>query len=218
MVFNGSVTVSASNPANNYQGVTEITGTLTLANADGIEAFACLEIAGGGLTVNGGTMPTGAGPPSVFPNLRTSLGVAFRIFSSGTLAMDCALRSLESIPGGYLDVLGGETGELNVSKVVGLQYVLISGTSLRRLVLPSNMAVRIGQLSIDRHPMLTEIAGFENVTLTPGTVDYGTYYSLRASGNPLLSSCRAQQLQQLFLGAGYPASSIIITGNGPACP
>src|SRR5262245_19746940 len=51
-VLSGDVFVSASNPASNYAGVTEIKGGLDLRNAQGIAALDCLEVVGGDVNVD----------------------------------------------------------------------------------------------------------------------------------------------------------------------
>jgi hypothetical protein len=106
---------------------------------------------------------------------------------------------------------------LDLSRVKEITHVRLHDTRLTRIVLPSNEALTLGQLRVDNNPELGEIAGFENITLTRFGITVSGAYSVRIVDNPLLSTCRAYQLRDLFLAAGFDASTMTISGNAPDC-
>jgi hypothetical protein len=73
-------------------------------------------------------------------------------------------------------------------------------------------------MRIENNLLLRNLDGLAGAALT-GTSQLGSgFYSLRVIGNPLLPACRAEELGKQVLDAGYPAASITVSMNGPACP
>jgi hypothetical protein len=94
-----------------------------------------------------------------------------------------------------------------------VRHIRIRGSLLTRLVLPSNATLNMGQFSLEDDPYLSEVAGFEGVTINSASV--GGTYSVRIVDNPLLSTCRANGIAKLFTDGGSPVESVTIMNNLP---
>lgn len=87
---------------------------------------------------------------------------------------------------------------------------------LRQLTLPRNGSFTAGQLRIQGNTKLTNIYGFENVQLT-GAASASGSYSVYISNNPALRPCRAHDIAQQFIDAGYSPAAITVESSG-TCP
>jgi hypothetical protein len=211
-VVDADVSVDKDHPAADYVGVTEITGDLDVYTFVGISAFDCLEIVGGQLEFWGGWRDDKL--LGSFPNLRR-VGRSIFFNADGTID-SCAFRSLEDLGTGDFDMMGDVYGELNLGSLHQFFRIAVQGTHLRQLTLPSNGTFKAGQLRIQGNDELANIYGFENVLLT-GSVSVGGDYSLYISNNPRLARCRAHDIAQVFVDAGYAPNMITVESSG-ICP
>jgi hypothetical protein len=203
------------------QGVTEISGTLTIRDLVGMEALSCLEHAGNDVTID---LFSGEAPESLWGlrNLRVVGGTLDIQPGSQDVHLDCAFRRLESVgsrylTGGAVDVRGRLVGELDLSRVTEVTHIRIRSSKLTRITLPSNVTLTMGQLFLENNAALTDVLGFSNVTLERTGIVVSGAYSLRIVDNALLSTCRAVQFQQIFLNAGFGETTMEISGNAPDC-
>lgn len=209
-VVDDDVFVGTYDLATDYVGVTEITGDLDLYSLVDVSSFDCLEIVGGQMEIrwNDDSLL------GSFPNLRR-VGQSIFFNSDGKID-SCAFRSLEDLGTGDFDMMGEVYGELNLGSLHQFFRIAVHGTHIRQLTLPSNGTFTAGQLRIQSNYELTNIYGFENVHLT-GSVSKGGDYSLYISGNPRLAPCRAHDIAQVFIDAGYALNMITVESSG-TCP
>lgn len=218
-VVDASAFVDMSNPATSYVGVTEITGDLKLNTLVDVSSFDCLEIVGGELDIQGGAQ--GEKLLGGFPNLRqVGSNINYTRFSGSTVDF-CSFRSLEvlgfSTHTGAFDVVGSDVdGDLNLGSLRDFFRVQLRNSLLGRLILPSNGTFVAAQLRLQGNSNLFNIYGFDNVQLTGATITGGDY-SVYISDNPLLLPCRAHDIAQVFLDAGYPPGRITVQSSG-SCP
>jgi hypothetical protein len=218
LVLPGDVSVSNDEDLAGLQGVTAIEGDLDLRSI-GVspDALGCLETVGDNVDISFFATDTDLSLWGL-RNLRSVAGSIDIRTGFDRVYVDCAFRRLESLgeryaTGGAIDTSGELSGELDVSSLSVVRHIRLEGGQLTRLVLPSNRTLNMGQLQIESHPFLSEIAGFTGVTIQAAST--GSTYSVRIVDNPQLSSCRANELAQLFLAGGSPQESMTIEGNLP---
>jgi hypothetical protein len=137
--------------------------------------------------------------------------------------VDCGLRRLESLgsaylTGGAVDVSSGPlAGELDLSRITEVTHIRIQGSDLTRVTLPSNVTLQMGQLFCVGNSALEDVSGFDNVTVTPSNIQVSGADSVRITNNALLSTCRAIELRDVFVAAGYSTTSMQISGNAADC-
>lgn len=212
-----NVIVGTVGAAAQFEGVTEIQGSLTIAAIQDLSAFSCLERVSSDVELDfndEGTMSLYG-----LRNLK-SVGGNLDIYATSKaleLRADCALSHLESVGsknllGGYVAASAALTGVLDLSRLGVVTHIRLSGTRLTRVALPSNVALTMGQLWFEGNSALSDILGFENVTLHPRNGVTGTY-SLRITKNPQLPNCRAEQFQQMFVAAGFDPALMAVSDN-----
>jgi hypothetical protein len=212
-VVDGDLYIHKDNPAKNYLGTTEFTGDVTFYTLADISSFDCLETVDGRLIIAVGN--DGESLAGAFPNLRR-VGLYIEYSRHETSIVDaCTFRSLETV--GSFDMWGSDvSGELNLGSLRQFFRIEVRSSLLRQLTLPSNGTFTAGQLRIERNANLTNIYGFENVQLTGANAASGSY-SVYISNNPRLARCRAHDLAQVFLDAGYSPAAITVESSG-TCP
>jgi hypothetical protein len=202
------------------EDVTEVTGQLEITTLDGLDALRCLSRVGNDLTITPGASEVG-----------TLWGLRNLVFVGGNLGLttggagvyvDCGLRNLESVgtalsTGGAIDFTSGGRGLLDLTKLLVVTHIRISGSALDRIVLPDDVTLTMGQVGLENNAQLTDVSGFQNVTIRRSPTQVSDAYSLRIVDNPMLSACRANELAQLWVDAGFSSTSIEISGNGPGC-
>jgi len=199
------------------QGVTSIEGQLTLRIAGQVDALSCLETVGDNLDID----VFGADTDVSLWGLRNLKTVGGGVELSAGLERvypDCGLSRLESLgmqylTGGAVDTTGDVSGELDLSRLTLVRHIRIRGSLLTRLILPSGVTLNMGQFLLEDDPYLTEVAGFEGVTIDSASV--GSTYSVRIVDNPSLSTCRANAIAKLFTDGGSPVESVTIMNNAP---
>lgn len=218
-VFDGDVTIDNLSPGTDFEGVTEITGSLDIDASAGLEGLDCLVTVRGDLSVS---LQSGGSFENALPRLAfvgESVDLRVGNFADPVL-FDCALPSLASIGtlllfSGNLDADGPLAGELNLSKLETFSSIRIDGTELERIVLPDDLSMSVSQLQVNNNRSLVELLGFDNMNLLgdPDPISY----SLWIVNNRLLSSCRANEFGELFEEAGYATDSIHVRDNA-SCP
>jgi hypothetical protein len=218
-VLPGDVIISSDEDLAGLQGVTAVEGGLRLSGI-GVspDSLSCLETVGDGLEMRVFAADTDVSLWGL-RNLRSVAGSIDLSAGLDRLYIDCAFRRLESIgeryaTGGAIDTSGDVSGELDVSNLTLARHIRLRGGQLTRVVLPSNRTLNMGQLQIEDHPYLTEVAGFAGVTIQSASLVSGAY-SVRIVDNPQLSTCRANELAQLFIAGGSPQETVTIEGNAP---
>jgi hypothetical protein len=219
LVLPGDVTISNDEDLAGLQGVTAVEGGLNLSGI-GVSptSLSCLETVGDDLEIR-----LFAADMDVslwgLRNLRSVAGSIELSAGLDRLYIDCAFRHLESVgeryaTGGAIDTSGDVSGELDVSNLKRARHIRLRGGQLTRVVLPSDRTLNMGQLQIEDHDYLTEVAGFAGVTIQSASLVSGAY-SVRIVDNPQLSTCRANELAQLFIAGGSPQETVTIEGNAP---
>jgi hypothetical protein len=218
-VHTGAVTVIKDSDITALEGVTSIEGDFVVLEGKGFDALHCLETVTGNVEISG----------AIFSddnlwglrNLKT-VGRDLRITGGqGRFYIDCAFRELENLGSdhntdGSFDGESGLTGELDVSKLTRLRHFRIGSSDLTHISLPHSGIFEMTQLFVEDEPHLTDIDGFDAVTLTmiPG-LDVTGFDSARFVNDPQLSECKAQAIAKLFLDAGFEAKSVVVMGNAP---
>lgn len=218
MVLPGDVDVRSEAELAALQGVTAVEGKLDISAPAGFDALSCLRTVGDNLDVD----VFGAEGDVSLWGLRNlqSVGGSVDVSSSfDRIYADCGLSQLVSlgekyVTGGAVDTYGGLAGELDLSHLKLVRHIRLRESSLTRLVLPSNQTMTMGQLLLEDQPYLSEVAGFSGVTIQSASLVSGAY-SVRIVDNPRLSTCRANELAQLFVAGGSPESTVTISGNEP---
>jgi hypothetical protein len=221
-VHTGSVTVIKDTDLTALEGVTSIVGDFLVLEGKGFDALHCLETITGDASISA----------AIFSddnlwglrNLKT-VGRSLRVSGGqARLYIDCAFRQLENLGSdhntdGSFDGDSGLTGELDISKLKRLRHFRVRTSNLTHISLPRSGTFEMTQFFVESEPRLTQIDGFDAVTLTmiPGLDSSGTD-SARFVANPLLSECKAQAIAKLFLDAGFEAKSVVIMGNAPCVP
>ena len=207
-----TVYVSEAMPGDQFIGVTDFDGILSVLDAVGLTAFDCLETVSGQLSLNNGTT-TAAKFGSAFPNLVSARDVDID-GDWGSQPIDCLFQSLARV--GMVEVTDRVTGTLNLTALTSFNQIFVQGTELKRIILPNNGTFKVSQMGFRQNYSLYEIAGFQNVTLTGAPGLTSPYYSLQFQSNPGVSGCRILELADLFRAAGYVEGSIVI--GTPTCP
>ena len=204
-----------TNPSD-LEGVTEVKTALNIYQPEELAALSCLE------TVDDDLMIDVFSPSqalSFWPlrNLQKT-GGGVEVSAGLTEAwVDCGFSRLTSlgsayVTGGAIDV-SDLSGKLDLSSVKTITHIRINRSNLTQVTLPSSAALTMGQLWFDTNPNLTTVDGFTAVMLKQSNIQVSGAQSLRIVNNPQLSTCRANQLQQLFLAAGFAAADMVISGN-----
>ena len=219
-VFDGDFRESTSQKLSMLEGVTEITGSLDIRTLADAEALSCLT------RVNQIRVDAFGSSGQTLDGLRSVAFVGGSIDISGSSSspsfnLDCAFQSLESLgstfaTGGAIDLTGGGEGTLDLSRVKQITHIRIADSDIWRLVLPSDATLRMGQLRLEGNMKLNELDGFERVNLEPVGVSSNTY-TVRIVLNPLLSTCRARKVADIFLAAGVNPSAVTISNNAQDC-
>ncbi|HEY3237797.1 MAG TPA: hypothetical protein VGJ84_23960, partial [Polyangiaceae bacterium] len=121
------------------------------------------------------------------------------------------------LTGGAVEVSTGLLGELDLSRIQKVTHIRIS-SNLTKVILPSNVALQMGQLFFRSNQQLLSVDGFQGITLTPSNIQVSGAKSLSIMNNPNFSTCRANQLKAIFLAAGFPEATMEISGNLADCP
>jgi hypothetical protein len=208
-----------TNPSD-LEGVTEVKTALNIYQPEELAALSCLETVDDDLMID---VFSPSQAVSFWPlrNLQKT-GGGVEVSAGLTEAwVDCGFSRLTSlgsvyITGGAID-LSDLSGKLDLSSVKAITHIRINRSNLTQVTLPSNAALTMGQLWFDTNPNLTTVDGFTAVMLTQSGIQVTGAQSVRIVNNPQLSTCRANQLQQLFLAAGFPAADMVISGNLPSC-
>jgi len=213
-VLHSSATLVVSDilPPTQFTGVTDIDGELDVADALGLAAFDCLETVSGTLRLTDGTYDS-AKFGAAFPNLVFAKSIDVDA-NFGAQAVECLLPSLAKTHS--FSISGDVTGTLNLAGLGEFSQIEVYSTDLRRVVLPSNGTFAVSQLGFRANYSLSDVAGFQNVTLTGAPGLTSPYYSLQFQSNPGVSGCRILELAQLFRAAGYVEGSIAV--GTPTCP
>ena len=205
----GNVLIDATHPANALQGVTQINGDLSVSILNGLDVSSldCLQVVTGNVRFE----PMSSGVAPILRNLSSVGGhVMFTTELTNNVNVSCSLSSLRSVSGSYttgpaLIVIGGFSGEVNLSKLTTCESIRLIDSQVTRLVLPSNVNLRFKELAVDSNALLSDLSGFENVLLS--SVD-NTDFMFSATVNPKLSTCRLLAIKKLFEAAGTTTASI----------
>jgi hypothetical protein len=219
--FDGIYQSGGTTPLSALEGVTEITGDVYLYQAAGLDVLHCLERVGGSLTVTGGGLYDGTlwglrNVRYVGEQVRLEAGL-------NAIHVDCGLSRLETVGDPQATLAGSVVirdlrGELDLSRIARIMNIQVIGTFLERVILPNDVALGMMAFEFSGNALLTEIAGFENVTLQFASGGPLGLESVTFVDNPLLPSCRAEQLSDLFVQAGWDPADVMVSGNSPDCP
>jgi hypothetical protein len=220
-IFDGIYQSGGTTPLSALEGVTEITGDVYLYQAAGFDVLHCLERVGGSLHVTGGGFYDGT--LWGLRNLRY-VGEQVRLEAGlNEIHVDCGLSRLETVGDPEATLAGSVVirdlrGELDLSRLARIMNIQVIGTFLERVILPNEVTLGMMAFEFSNNALLTEIAGFENVTIQLASGGPLGLESVTIVDNPLLPSCRAEQLSDLFVQAGWDPADVMVSGNSPDCP
>jgi hypothetical protein len=217
-VIDGSRTLLSLEELEEMRGVTTITGDLVLRTVEDLSILDCLEDVGERLEIDvDGSLEGGLPRLNVVGYQVKLSSTFFNDVDEDEVSVDCAFQSLVEVNGqGSIDTYSGLTGELDLSRLTRVGAIRIKSSNLSRVKLPNGLRWGL-QLAFENNEELRELTGFEQMEVVGGEDHTVDTYILRILENPLLSGCRAQEIETLFRDAQYPDSSIIVEGNGPGC-
>ncbi len=217
-VFTGDFDPALGNTLSELDGVTEVTGNLTISGDYVLDSLECLQLVQGNVAISS------ANDDKSMYGLRSLKEVGGKVSLGSVfdrMYLDCALSNLTTVGvnlggDGNIEIDGVRGDDLDLSKLTDFDGIHLTGTHFERLVLPSTGTFGTISLSIAEDDTITTIAGFDGVTLGAPASQFGN--ALELVDNPLLSTCRANELRDQFVAAGYPTTAIEISGNASDCP
>jgi hypothetical protein len=213
--LDGDVVIDGVEDLEALKGVTTIQGRLTISY-EAIDTLWCLQAVSGDVSID---VSASDGDASLW-GLRHLKSIGGNLELSNASARtyaDCGLSELERVGfegAGSIEAtdLGGE---LDLSHLLAMRELDISNTELTQLKLPSSGSFALAHLEISNNAYLTQIGGFDQVTVQPLAVSLAE--AVRIVNNPRLSDCRAKQIGEQFLKGGGDPGSVTTFGNLP-CP
>ncbi|MDB4987973.1 MAG: hypothetical protein JWN04_3151 [Myxococcaceae bacterium] len=217
-VLDGDVRVASAADLAQLEGVTEITGFLTVGGVSDLSALACLETVGDVFDLD--LSDTASVAP--LRNLKSVDGDLTINAGSASVSVDCGFQALTSLgatsfTGGAFELQGALAGKLSLSSLKTVRHIRISGSALTDIALPNHESLVMGQLFFDGNRALANITGFEGVTIQQSNIHLDGVTTVSITDNPMLSECRAEELRDLFVAAGYSQADMKLSGNMGTC-